>query len=276
MAKTEKTPDQGKKANKVEGFGRDSGPLATLDDLYRKQVEWSNTAVKAMNDGLIDLLGECLTVYHRLRTDQNSRDTLAKVLKVMDLEAKDGVHTATRVTRYVFRANNKRVTGYATVIRAAIDHEIVQKGFAEWVKSCGGLDQIRRKKKDPAGNKLTPRQMSDKAKDILSKANSVHVIRKPAKFLKSSDNALDTLAVALVRYNTQSGDAEIVYGTDNAAVTRHLLTAVAKDVLAEADKAEQSAKGAVNRAARKAAIAELVGDARVSETSVKTIKHNTN
>lgn len=276
MATINKLPNTGAKTKTVVEVEHISGVMATLDSLYKKQVDWSNTAVKTMNDGLIDLLGNCLAVYYRLRGDKNSRDALAKALKAMDLEAKDGVHTATRVTRYVFRANNKRVTGYATVIRAAIDDEIFQKGFADWVKSCGGLDQIRRKKKDPAGNTLTPRQMSEKAKDILNKADAVHVIRKPAKFLKSSDNALDTLAVALVRYNTQTGDAEILYGTDNAAVTRHLLTAVAKDVLAEAEKADQSAKGAVNRAARKAAIDDLVEDAGSSITIEKTTKHSAN
>lgn len=253
MADTEKSSDTGAKTKKAAEVGHNGGVMATLDSLYKKQVEWDKTTF----EGLVDLLGECLAVYYRLRKDDNGRKQLAEVLKALNLETKDGVHTATRVTRYVFRANNKRVTGYASIVRAAIDDEIFHRGFAAWVKTKGGLDQIRRTKKG-AANGLTPRQMSEEAAKLLGQAAPVHVIRKPPQFLKTGDKALHGFAVALVRYNSQNGNAEIICGTDNAAVTRHLLTVMAKGVMGEAEKAEASAASVVNRAARKAAIHDVV------------------
>lgn len=258
MAKSGEAPVAEQKTKNVTGV------MAALDKLYKKQVEWTNTTTK----GLIELLGDCLSVYYRLRQDDNGRKQLAEALKVHGLEAKDGVHLATRTTRYVFRADNKRVTGYATIVRAAIDAEISQRGFAAWVKDKGGLDQIRRIKKGTA-NVLTPREMSEKAAQLLRQAAPMHVIRKPPQFLKTGDKALHGFAVALVRYNSQTGDAEVVRGTDNAAVTRHFLTAVAKEVLSEAEKAQASAKTIVNRAARKAAIEQVVVAGRISKTGIK-------
>lgn len=251
------TPAQGQNAA-LSTVGHNGGIMGTLDSLYQKQVSWANTALKVANEGLIDLLGECVSVYYQLQKDAVARKHLAVALCALGLEAKDGVHLATRVTRYVFRLNNKRVTGYASIVRAAIHDKCNQTDFAKWVKDCGGLDQARRINKRSAAGGFTPRQLSDQASAALALTPAVHVIRKPANFLKASGKSLDNFTVALVRYDTQMGNAEVVYGTDNAAVTRHFLTAVSKDVLGAATTAAASASSIVQRAARKAALQNIV------------------
>lgn len=244
--------------------GHNAGIMGTLDGLYQKQVVWANTALKAANDGLIDLLGECLAVYYQLQKDGEARKHLGIALKALGLEAKDGVHVATRVTRYVFRSKATRVTGYASIVRAAIDAKRAQDNFAAWIKECGGLDQVRRIKKGSATGGVTPRQLSDQAAATLGTVQAGHVIRKPAGFLKPSGKALENFALALVRYNSQTGDAEIVYGTDNAALTRRFLTVVSKDVINAANTVAASANRIVQRAAQKAAIQAVV-DAGMSK-----------
>lgn len=249
--------------------GHNGGIMGTLDRLYQKQVYWANNALKAANDGLLDLLGECLSVFYQLQNDGAARKHLSFALKELGLEAKDGVHLATRVTRYVFRLNNKRVTGYASIVRAAIDAKRVQEDFGAWVKECGGLDQVRRIKKGSAAGSITPRQLSEQASQAMSSLQALHVIRKPAGLLKPSGKALDNFAVALVRYNTNTGDAEVVYGTDNAALTRRFLTVVAKDVVTAATTADASATGIMQRAAQKAAIQAVVNEGSAKKSRAK-------
>ncbi len=259
------------KATTVEipAAAHDCGIMRVLDGLRAKQVEWTNTAYKAANDGLINLLAECVEAYNELSRDADGRKHLTEALAALQLEPKDGVHLSTRIGRYVFGEKSKRVDGYATIVRAAIEHKQSGKSFAKWVKTCGGLDQVRRLKKVGNAGSMTPRQMSTKASNALLSMPAAHIIRKPAEFLKASDKALENYSVALIRHNSQTGEAEVVYGTDNAAVTRHLLTVVAKAVVGKVEKAEASAANIVKRVERKAAIEAAAGTARLLKATTK-------
>jgi hypothetical protein len=240
------------------GKGHNKGAIATLDRLHQQQVHWTKTLYKASNDGLIVLLGECIDAFTLIRNDPEARKNLTEALKRLKLESRDGTHYATRVVHYVFREKSKRVTRYATIVRAALDYGVDGLGFAKFVKDQGGLDAVARKAKVAGGVGMTSRQISDQAKAILNTTPALHVVPKAHVNLKASGNALDTFAVALVRYNTQTGAAEIVYGTDNAALTRRFLEVVGKGVIEAAAKAKSSAVVVTQRQASSVAIAGAV------------------
>ena len=254
------------------GNGNNKGTIAMLDRLHKQQVTWTDTVFKAANDGLITLLGECVDAYAALRKDADERKAVAAALKGLDLEANDGTHLATRVVRYVFRAKTTRVARYAAIVRSAIEHKIDGMAFAKWVKEQGGLDAIRRKTKVADGTVLTPRQLSDQAKNVLAKAPALHVVPKAPAALKASGKALDTFALALVRYNTQTGGAEIVHGSDNAGLTRRYFEVVGKAVLANSAKAVQSASASAQRKKSHAAIQSVVAAATAIAPKKSTAK----
>lgn len=243
------------------GKGHNKGVIATLDRLHKQQVDWANTLLKAANDGLITLLGECIDAFHAIRKDADARKKLTAALADLGLESKDGTHYATRVVHYVFREKSKRVGRYATIVRAALDYGVDGLAFAQFVKDQKGLDAVARKAKVADGTVLTPRQISDQAKAILNTAPALHVVSKANEALKASGKALDTFAVALVRYNTQTGAAEIVHGTDNAGLTRRFLEVVGKGVLEAAAKATSSAAVTTQRQKNSSAIAAAVAAA---------------
>ena len=254
------------------GKGHNKGVIATLDRLHKQQVDWTNTLLKASNDALIVLLGECIDAFHAIRNDAEARKQLTAALAALSLETKDGTHYATRVVHYVFREKSKRVTRYATIVRAALDFGVDGLGFAQFVKDQKGLDAVARKPKVADGTVLSPRQISDQAKAILNTAPALHVVSKANEALKTSGKALDTFAVALVRYNTQTGAAEIVHGTDNAALTRRFLEVVGKGVIDKAATAKSSAATASQRQKNSSAIAAAVAAATIVPAKKPTSK----
>jgi hypothetical protein len=122
-----------------------------LDVLSTKREQWEATAYKKATDELYSLLADCLSIY--LDKFQHGSDSDKKALRVelftrLKANGVGVVKTSTTLTmlaRYVFNSDRKRALGYGYVIAAAVSHGVGAKEFADWVRQCGGIEEIKRK-----------------------------------------------------------------------------------------------------------------------------------
>lgn len=141
--------DKASVAAKAEQFA--ASIAQQLDGLSVRRKQWETTDYKKANDGLYELLSECLAIYKsRFEQGSDSDKKALRVSLVQRLQA-DGIRvvktstTLTMLARFVFNSDRKRAQGYGYVLAAAVSHQVDAKDFAAWVVQQGGLEEIKRK-----------------------------------------------------------------------------------------------------------------------------------
>ena len=238
-------PDEGTASNRTA-----RSALDMLDRLYNEQIEWTNTLYKSANDRLLSLLGECIDAFNLLKADPTARKVLDARLKEIKLDPRAGTHLATKVVRYVFRLSNGRASAYARVLRVAIDSKVEPLKLGAWVAAEGGIEAVRRAPKGVNAKELA-KQTAASAEEVLATAKALLTIAKLPASLKAGTEAVATFSLLLVRNDQQTGAGDVVWGTDNAALTKRFLALVGKKVLET--HAKRAAIATTKRAARKAA-----------------------
>jgi hypothetical protein len=122
-----------------------------LDALSKTRENWEKTDYKKANDGLYQLLSECLDVFNAqyVKADKASQNALRKELT--DKLTASGVRvlstspTLTMFVRYVFNSDRNRAHGYANVLLAAIEAGIDAKGLPDFIIKAGGIEEIKRR-----------------------------------------------------------------------------------------------------------------------------------
>jgi hypothetical protein len=128
-----------------------------LNSLSQKRMTWEATDFKKANDGLYDLLGECLDTYLAkfVNASDDDRKTLRRelvaLLKVAGVHVQNNTSTLTMFVRYVFGSDRKRAHGYAYVLMAAISHDITGAGLPDWIRQSHGIEEIKRNSVKSAG-----------------------------------------------------------------------------------------------------------------------------
>lgn len=249
------------KAKKTAGnIGHNSTAVAMpmLDKLYTQQVEWRDTLYKSANERLLGLLSECLEAYKLLKDDKIACKLLNARLGELGLGAREGTHLTMRVVRYVFRITNSRAASYARVLRAALEHNIGSVALKEWVIEKGGVEGVRRLNKSGVSPAQVAKQVSEEAGEVLGNAKALASINKLPSELKPGENAYEGFKLVLLRHNKQTGEGEIVWASDNAALTKRFLAVVGTDVIAKNKKYKAQNTASDRRAVRAVAIAAPV------------------
>ena len=249
------------KAKKTAGnIGHNSqgAALSMLDKLHTQQVEWRDTLYKSANDRLLGLLSECLEAYKLLKDDKIACKVVNARLTDLGLGAREGTHLTMRVVRYVFRITNSRAAAYARVLRAAMDHKIDPMGLKEWVIGLGGVEAVRRLSKSSVSPAEIAKQVREDAGKVLGSVKALASIAKLPMALKPGEAAYEGFKLVLMRHNKQTGEGEIVWASDNAALTRRFLAVVGTDVIAKNKKYKAQNTASDRRALRAVAIAAPV------------------
>lgn len=122
-----------------------------LDVLSDRREKWEKTDYKKANEGLYSLQAECLHIYKSRFMDASTddkkalRQELAKRLKEANVRTTTHTTTLGMLVRYVFNSDRKRAQGYATVLTAAISHDVKVEDFPQWVVDQGGIEEVKRK-----------------------------------------------------------------------------------------------------------------------------------
>jgi hypothetical protein len=125
--------------------------VQSLDALSLARENWEQTAFKKANEGLYDLLAQCLDVFQSKFVNANKEDQktlrseLIARLTEMNVRPLKTSTTLNLFVRLVFRSDRKRAHGYSYVLNAAISHEITAAQLPAWITSEGGIEQIKKK-----------------------------------------------------------------------------------------------------------------------------------
>ncbi len=256
-----------KAQNGNASLSNSANAVAMLDKLRVQQVEWNEKHYKGTMDRLLALLGECLDVYGLLQKDKKARKVLDAKLKELELLPRDGLHLSTRVVRYVFRLTNSRAAAYARVLRAAAEARVEAGKLGSWVAEQGGIEAVRRMQKSGKTPAQTAAEKVEKVGDALQGANALLSIAKLPTQLHATDESFESYSIAIVRHNKQTGQGDIVWGTDNETLMKKVLLAVSKDVLNK-HKASKAAKTAAAKRAERQAALEAPGNTNVADEKV--------
>jgi hypothetical protein len=230
------------KTNKMNKDNNARLYILDLNDLTLQRSEWEKGAFKNSNDQLYVILGRCLDIYTQMKDDLPQRKNLNDELRSAGIKFTNATNLATKIVRYVFRNDRTRSFSYARTIMAAADAKIDGMELPKWVRAGGGVEDIRRARKDGISPAQLARQHAEVATAELAKQKAlVDAFKAPAE-LQPNTEATHTFSVALIRKNSD-GTSSIVYGSDNEALIVKMLTAAGKHFVAKkAQEAEMKKK----------------------------------
>ena len=128
-----------------------SSIVQQLDALSTKRQAWEVTDFKKANEGLYNLLGECLDVFNSKFVNASDEDkkslrqSLAELLTVKGVRVLKNTNTLTMFVRFVFGSDRKRAHGYSYVLKAAISHGVEAADLPAWLVGQGGIEEVKRR-----------------------------------------------------------------------------------------------------------------------------------
>ena len=229
-----------------------------LNDLAQDRAVWENGAYKQSNTELYELLDRCFTLLEQMKGERSLIAELNALLEAKNIAFNAGTSLATKIARFVFSNNNKRVTGYARVLRVAAHEKGERESFAAFVERRGGIEEVRKQKVAGALTKAEQAKLNIKvAEGYFVNADSlVQDIARAAPEVQPNAEASHQFTAALLRKNGD-GTFSIVYGSNKTTVVKVLL---AEGGAAAGEKLKVKAANDLrrqNRKARNEALREL-------------------
>lgn len=229
-----------------------------LNALAQDRAEWENSTLKKSNEELYLLLDRCFTLLEQMKGKRNLIAELNAMLEKKKIVFNDGTSLATKVARFVFNGNSKRITGYARVLRVAEQEKGQRESFTKFIKRKGGVEEVR--KQDSTGA-LTKSQQAKQnvrfAESYYGKSASLtaNINCRAAEVQPRADTS-HLFSTALLRKN-KDGSFSIVFGSNNASLVKQMLAEGGKvagqKVVAEATNKSRH----VARKARSAAVKHI-------------------
>lgn len=127
------------------------GIVQQLDALSKARENWETTDYKKANEGLYQLLSQCLDVFNSqyVKADKASQNALRKELTTKltaaGIRVMSTSSTLTMFVRCVFNADRNRAHGYANVLLAAIEAGIDANDLPDFIIEAGGIEEIKRR-----------------------------------------------------------------------------------------------------------------------------------
>lgn len=203
--------------------------IAKLNDLSKARLNWENGSYKKSNEELYNLLDRCFTLLEQMSGQVKLIKELNGLLSELNITWNENTSLATKIARYVFNGNSKRITGYARVLRVARREKHESESFAAFIKRNGGVEEVR--KKQVAGSlskaEQAKRNIEMAEKHFVSSQALVQDISCTAAELHPDSEAHYHFAAALVRKNPD-GTLSIVYGNNKKSVVKVLLAEAGK------------------------------------------------
>lgn len=224
--------------------------VAKLNGLATDRAAWENGAFKQSNDELYALLDRCYSLMVQMKAERKLIKELNALLDAKKIVFNKGTSLATKIARFVFNGDSRRVTGYARVLRVA-DAEMKEKdNFISFIKNKGGVEEVRKQK---VAGELTQAEQAKLNIEIaetyfVSSEALVQEIACTAPEVHPNGDTEHYFAAALVRKN-DDGTLSIVYGCNKPSVVKVLLAEGGK---VAGEKLKNQAADELRREQRKA------------------------
>lgn len=217
---------------------------ATINELASRRVIWEQGAYAASNTELYTLLGACLELFSKVRSNPDLSKGLNELLKDRSITFNAGTSLELKIVRVVFASGEtapkieNRAFGYARVIRVAFEAKQTGATLPQFIEANHGIEEIRRTGKDGVSNTDKVELFKEHARTELLAAPSDELFT-PFKLpdqLQPIDG--EQFSLALVRKNAD-GTGSIVFGTGNVAAVSAVLAIAGKSIRQEAVKAAE-------------------------------------
>jgi hypothetical protein len=239
-----------------------------FNEVIKRREAWELGAYKASNDQLYEILASAYELYLHLvkSVTSDDRKTFTNLLKSKKVAFQSNTPLHTKVVRLVFAASRQRAYTYGRVLLAARKENLSPSALPDWIRDCGGVEEVKVK----SSGKLTQAEKAkadgDYASDTLAKAKPIINVGKVPDMLKPNAEHNPVYSLALVRCDNGK-DAEIVWGTNNAAAIAKVLALAGKTLRTVA---ETKAVKNIKRAAAKNARSAIANAASTAIRKVKT------
>ena len=189
------TPPQGVVLNDTPTAAQAvQGSLATasaLEQLVTEREVWEQTAFRTSNEQLYALLQRCYGLYKAMEGGSAQATALRSGLKDY-------------IVKCVFGSDRRRVNAYSIVLRSALAQGVGLMDVAEFIRSEGGVEEIRLAK---SPNAMTPKQKAAVATTTVV-VNSIGVVSSPA--LSGLLNDAGKIGTNMVLIGTWQSDGSVL------------------------------------------------------------------
>lgn len=195
-----------------------------LNNLAQDRAAWENGAYKASNTELYVLLDRCFTLLEQMKGERHLIAELDALLNEQNVTFNKGTSLATKIARYVFNDDNKRITGYAKVLRVAVAEKRENESIAAFIARKGGLEEVRKQKVEGAVSRAeqTATNIEIAQAYFVGADALVQDIACSAPEVHPNGETEHYFSAALVRKN-DDGTLSIVYGCNKQSVVQILL-----------------------------------------------------
>lgn len=148
-----------------------------FEQLSAEREAWEINAFRTSNEQLYALLQKCYSTYAAMTSDTEEAEALRSGLKdyinTKGLKFNAGTHTLVKIVKCVFGNDRRRISAYGIVLRAALAQRISVLDIPAFIRSNGGVEEIRLAK---APNAMTAKQKASAAAEaVLAESMGVFV-----------------------------------------------------------------------------------------------------
>ena len=205
--------------------------VAAFDDLKARRENWEMHQLRASNDVLYSILGDCYAIYGRTQKSDKLREQFLAAYEAKYGKCKANTSIATKIIWAVFgKQLEQRAYNYSYVLRTVYQNLKTKPGkaFSEYVIEVGGLEEIRRN----GGNTEALKAQRDAERQIaIANLNKNVGIAKGLQIQLSEDqqekNAEHSFRAALIREEAD-GTFTIVMVSSSEVPVNSMITEFSK------------------------------------------------
>lgn len=159
----------------VQAGAQFKADIASIQQLVIEREVWETTVYRTSNDMLYGLLQKCYALYKRMEGMSAEavtlRENLTSYINLKGIKCVKSSHTIVKIVKCVFGDDRRRASAYGIVLRAALAKQIAVDAVPDFIRSQGGVEEIRLAK---SPNAMSPKQKAAVAADAV-KADSMGV-----------------------------------------------------------------------------------------------------
>ena len=118
-----------------------------FEQLAVEREAWESTVYRTNNEQLYVLLQKCYQTYQAMSVGDeeagNLRKGLTDYINTKGYQFKSGTHTLVKIVKCVFGNDRRRVSAYGIVLRTALARKISVIEIPDFIRSEGGVEEIR-------------------------------------------------------------------------------------------------------------------------------------
>ena len=118
-----------------------------FEQLTLEREAWENNVYRTSNEQLYAILQKCYQTYQAMTSASDEakalRSGLQDYINSKGLKFKDGTHTIVKIVKCVFGDDRRRVSAYGIVLRTALAQNIFAYDIPAFIRSNGGVEEIR-------------------------------------------------------------------------------------------------------------------------------------